>query len=216
MNASKKYQIIWWGTAGCGSRSTGEFLRSCGLDDLYNHEVGCKVGDCAFTHTQGIPKECKGYTIICTTRNPYSRTISSYLDEKVQYGNGDDSYTFEYWFKNVYMAPNRYPTFYADFYMGEWDIIGRKPDYYLKIEDLPGTLRNIPDLEGLTINENAISSYAEGNPHRYENVHDEYIGRFQNIKKYYTQELADMVYDVLEEYFIFFNYDKDSWKTNAM
>lgn len=216
MNASDKYKIIWWGTAGCGSRSTSEFLRGCGVDDLYNHEVKCKVGQCAFTHNQGIPPGCEDYKIICTTRNPYSRTISSYLDEKVQYGNGEDSYTFEHWFKNVYLAPNRYPTFYADFYMGEWDKIGRKPDYYLKIENLVESLKNIPILSELVISEHAVSNHAEGNPHMFENKFDEYIGRFQNITKYYNQEMADLVFETFKDYFNFFNYDRESWKTNAM
>lgn len=216
MNASDKHKIIWWGTAGCGSRGTFEFLRGCGLDDLYNYEVKCKVGECAFTHSQGIPAGCEDYTIICTTRNPYSRTISSYLDEKVQYGNSEDSYTFEHWFKNVYMAPNRFPDFYADFYMGEWDKIGRNPDYYLKIENLVESLKNIPVLSGLTITEEAVKNHAEGNPHMFENKLDEYIGRFQNITKYYNQEMADLVYEAFKDYFIFFDYDKDSWKTNAM
>jgi hypothetical protein len=50
------------------------------------------------------------------------------------------------------------------------------------------------------------------NSYMNENPRDEYVGNFQKFQKYYTQEIADIVYNNHKEYFELGGYDKDSWK----
>ena len=48
--------------------------------------------------------------------------------------------------------------------------------------------------------------------YKNESPYDEYEGQFQKYQRYYNQEIADIVYDNMKQYFIKFGYDKDSWK----
>ena len=221
MNASKEYNIIIWATAGCGSRTITYFLAQNGMKDCINYDVNCNAGlDCAFTHTQGIPKGCEDYQIVCATRNPYSRCVSSFLDEKAENESSDNpdpfEWTFEHWLKNRYFSENRYPDFYADFYMGEWPKIGRNPDYFIRIENVLEDIRKIPNFDKMEFQPHLVESVIQTNNMKNENKYDEYIGQFQNILKYYNQELADLVYEKFKGYFEYFGYHKDSWKTNGL
>lgn len=213
MNASKKRNIIWWGTAGCGSRSFQGFLVGSGIDDLINIPVNCHVGvECSHTHQQGIPKGYENATIICNTRNPYSRAVSSYLDEYVDRERDWGGKKFKTWLKEEYFSGYRLNDI-GHFYILEWDEIGREPDYIIRMEHMEEDIRNCPPLmvgdpERL---EDALESTVRTNNHMNENPHDEYIGNFQHFQKYYDQESADLIYSHLEEYFTRFGYGRDSW-----
>lgn len=212
MNTSKELGFIWWATAGCASRSTSMFITVAGCNDLYNHVDGWYVWkEGAFTHRQGIPEGFEDYSIICNTRNPYSRAISAYLDEFVDVNGSWYGMSFAEWLEKSYFDSHRYPKETPDFYMNTWDEIGRKPDYIIKMEDMLESIRKIPFLANLP-NQEEAAEYLVKNNHKYENPNDEYVGEFQHFQKYYTQELADLVYNNLKEYFDYFGYDKDSWK----
>ena len=51
MNASEKFKFIWWGTAGCGSRSTSMCFSELGVDDLYNYLENVVNGETVHLHT---------------------------------------------------------------------------------------------------------------------------------------------------------------------
>lgn len=213
MNASKKRGIIWWGTAGCGSRSFQGFLVGSGIDDLINVPETCVVGsECSHTHAQGIPKGYENCKIICNTRNPYSRAVSSYLDEYVDLTRSWGGKPFKTWLKEDYFNEERSQNV-DHFYMLEWPEIGREPDYMIRMEHMEEDVRNCPPLmNGDTERiEDAIESSLRRNNNKNENPHDEYIGNFQHFQKYYDQESADLVYTKLEEYFTKFGYERDSW-----
>lgn len=212
MNVSKELGFIWWATAGCASRSTSMYITYGGCDDLFNHVDGWYVWrEGAFTHRQGIPEGCEDYKIVCNTRNPYSRAISAYLDESVEVGGSWFGMSFPEWLEKSYFADHRYPNETPDFYMNKWEKFGREPDYIIKMEDMVGSIEKIPFLNNLPHKERALQ-YLVNNTCKHENPRDEYIGEFQHFQKYYTQELADLVYGNLKEYFDYFGYDKDSWK----
>jgi len=213
MNVSKKRGIIWWATAGCGSRSFQVFLVSSGIDDLINVPERCTVGqECSHTHAQGIPKGYENFKIICNTRNPYSRAVSSYLDEFVDTERGWGGKPFKTWLKEDYFSDDRI-TNVDHFYMLEWKEIGREPDYIIRMEHMEEDIRRCPLLmNGDTDRiEESIESSVRFNNYKNENINDEYVGNFQNFQKHYDQESADLVYSHLKEYFIKFGYEKDSW-----
>ena len=212
MNTSKELGFIWWATAGCASRATSEYITQGGCTDLYNHIDKWKVwSEVAFTHQQGIPEGCEDYKIICNTRNPYSRAVSAYLDESEEKDNLWYKMPFGEWIVKSYFSKNRYPNETPDFYMNKWDEIGRKPDYIIKMEDMENSINNIPFLCNLPYKDDAIEKL-RFNGYKNENPNDEYVGEFQHFQKYYNQEIADLLYTNLKEYFDYFGYEKDSWK----
>ena len=188
------------------------YITHAGCEDLYNHIDKWYVWrEGAFTHRQGIPEGYEDYPIICNTRNPYSRAISAYLDESIEVDNLWYNMPFPEWLEKSYFNTNRYPNETPDFYMNKWDEIGRKPDYIIKMEDMVGSVEKIPMLNNLPNKEEGFKFF-KVNTHKYENPKDEYIGEFQHYQKYYTQDLADMFYEKLKDYFDYFGYDKDSWR----
>jgi hypothetical protein len=213
MNGSKKYGFIWWATAGCGSRAITHVLVEGGCDDLINYNNNFLVWNTGpFTHAQGIPEEFNKFPIVCATRNPYSRAVSAFLDETNDNPNDEVyGYSFEKWIKNVYFKEGRYPSYFPDFYMSQWKSIGREPNYVIHMENMYEDFQNVPLFMSLPNVKNSIDIYLRYNQFKGENPKDEYIGNIQHYQKYYNQELADLVYNNLKEYFDYFGYDKDSW-----
>jgi len=212
MNGSHKCGFIWWGTAGCASRSTSVFLYGCGCDDLSNLPEGIQICvNGSHTHAQGIPEGYEDYPILCNVRNPYSRMVSGFLDVNVK-ENHDDLQNI---FKNYVIERTSEEIRTQDFdhfYMGEWEQIGRRPDYLIRVEHMEEDLRNLPMLPKGDKFEEVIMGCVRNNRHKNENPHDEYNGNHQHYQKYYTQEIADIVYETHKEYFELGGYDKDSWK----
>ncbi len=182
-----------------------------GCEDLYNHNEDFLVWKTGpFTHAQGIPKGLEDLPIICNVRNPYSRAVSGYLDETREEGNKEYGYSFDRWLKEIYFIEGRYPESNDDFYMGEWEKIGRRPDYIIRMENMKEDIEKIPMLMKLPHLERGFE-YLSENRFKGENPRDEYIGNIQHYQKYYNQELADLVYNNLKDYFDYFGYSKDSW-----
>jgi hypothetical protein len=214
MNTTKKFGFIWWATAGCGSRAFYDFIRQTGVDDLYNHYENTYAPLGAFTHYHGVPLGYEHLPIICSIRNPYSRIVSAYLDEKRQSGLGE-KYSFEWWITDEYFSEKRYGNIsQQDFFIHYWEDIGRKPDYFVRIETAYHDVKKIPMLSGLHDIEQFADKYLIHNHFKHENEYDEYIGEIQHYQKYYTREIADFVYERLPGYFEPFGYSKESWKLN--
>jgi hypothetical protein len=79
----------------------------------------------------------------------------------------------------------------------------KKPDLFIRVESLYSDILKIPistdnsDEFFDVVNHNILrNAYSSGYDYR----------------DYYDQDLADYVYSHLEEDFVYFNYNKDSWK----
>jgi hypothetical protein len=215
MNLSKKHKFIFWGTAGCGSRSCATALVNAGVDDLTNTVENFLFPISGpFTHQQGVPEGFENYPIVCLTRNPYSRLVSAFLDEKRQYLENDPNfnYSFEYWLENIYFVEGRFSESQADFFVEEWDKLGVKPDYFIRMEHMELDLKKIKIFENLNFSDEVLNSVVRTNNYANENEYDEYVGNFQKYGRFYNQKNADLVYSYLKHYFDLFGYDKDSWK----
>ena len=211
MNGSHSWKMVWWGTAGCGSRTVSVFLGQAGCEDFYNYRENCNVpNQCSHTHHQGIPEGMDDYTIICNVRNPYSKCVSSYLDETSDNNHENHGLGFKEWIERLVTDHNKQYN-HDHFYMGQWESIGRGADYIIRLEHMEEDMRKIPNIvKGPKFEESLFLI----KKNTYKNVHprDEYQGEFQYFQKYYTQEIADLVYDNHKEYFDLGGYDKDSWK----
>lgn len=212
MNSSKKFGFIWWATAGCGSRAFYDFIRNCGVDDLYNHENETYTPPGAFTHNQGIPFELEHFPIICSIRNPYSRLVSAYLDEKRQSGLGE-KYQFDWWLENEYFSEKRFgDVSFQDFFIHQWKKLNRRPDYFVRLESAYDDIKKIPNLKNLKDTEYHAQNLFFRNIFKFENEYDDYIGEHQNYQKYYSEWSSNFVYKKIPEYFEPFQYSKNSWK----
>lgn len=215
MNVSEKYKFIIWATAGCGSRSCLSTLVRAGVDDLMNMNENFHFPNTgSFTHQQGIPKGYEDYPIICLTRNPYSRLVSAFLDEKRQFleKNPEFDYSFEYWLYKVYFIENRFPSSQSDFFVDEWDSFVNSPKYFIRMENMEEDLKKIDILQSLDFSDEVLDALVRKNNYANENEFDEYVGNFQKYQRFYNEELANFVYDNLKHYFEIFGYQKDSWK----
>jgi hypothetical protein len=211
MNGSHAMKFIWWGTAGCGSRSTQVFLTQAGCDDLKNYNEGYKIpSEGSHTHAQGIPEGMEDYPIICNVRNPYSKCVSSFLDETSDKHHRNYGMEFKEWILEL-TSEDRLRFDYDHYYISEWEKIGRRPNYLIRLEHMGEDLRKLPMYQHNERFENAMTS-VRVNSYMNENPRDEYVGNFQKFQKYYTQEIADIVYNNHKEYFELGGYDKDSWK----
>ena len=213
MNGSDSWKFIWWGTAGCASRATQSCLFSSGCEDLRNYNENCHVNDeCSHTHMQGIPKGMEEYPIICNLRNPYSLSVSSWLDETIDTNHNSYGMSFSDWVLNSLTTEDRMSQDYPHYFISEWDGIGRRPDYYIRMEHMEEDIKKIPQILKSERYEDSLNSVIRVNTYKNQNPNDEYRGEFQNFQKYYTKELADRIYETHVEYFELGEYDKDSWK----
>lgn len=211
MNGSHEMKFIWWGTAGCGSRTTQVFLVQAGCKDLKNYNEGFEIPQQgSHTHAQGIPEGMEEYPIICNVRNPYSKCVSSYLDESSDKNHENYDISFKDWLLKL-THEDRITRDADHFYMLEWEGFGRRPDYLIRLEYMEEDLRKLPMFEHNQDFEDAMFGI-RNNIYKNENPRDEYIGQLQHFQKYYDQEIANLVYNTHKEYFELSGYDKDSWK----
>jgi hypothetical protein len=76
-------------------------------------------------------------------------------------------------------------------------------DYLIKYESLDDDVLKLPyDLDFNLIKENIYKS-------NLKRLND---GKYSDYKFYYTQELADIVFERNQNIFEFFGYERDSWK----
>lgn len=211
MNVSKKCNLIYWGTAGCGSRCISSFIYSIGCDDFLNTEEGKIIGKgCSHTHNVGIPEGYEECDLITVVRNPYSLFVSRWLDEANDMVAENVVEGFrEYVFENDLWRYFGQGDFY---HLHQWKELGRFPDYILRMEHFEEDLRKVPQLVDKELFEENIIEYIRTNFYKNGSKYDEYIGEIQNYKKYWTEDIAEFYYNKMKDYFTTFGYDRDSWK----
>lgn len=212
MNATDKFGFIWWATAGCGSRATSMCFGILGVDDMFNYHEKIMNGEGgSYTHLHGFPKGKEDWPVVCNVRNPYSLVVSGYLDilaehtkrgEKIEYKD----YLVDYYFQDSNMERE------DPFFLNEWRNYHKEPDYIIHMETMDEDLKSLPFFDDEEKMEEAINTFVKTNKFKNESPHDEYVGEFQKFQRFYNQEIADLVYNNMKEYFIKFGYDKDSWK----
>ena len=203
-------KLVYWGTAGCGSRSHGAFLHD--IDILSSRGI---------THEQGMPEDVDhSWKVICMIRNPYTMCWSTfsdlYMDLHENRGTIEDiKKSFkEYIMKKRY--ERHFPDNYDIFYYNQWDKLGRTPDYFIRMEHASVDFAKIPNIKDYCSEEKyqeSLKFHIFTNHHAHENQLDDYRSdRQQKITHLYDQEMADKVYNTEKKIFDIGEYDKDSWK----
>ena len=231
MNVSHDYKFIWWAAPRCASRETagamGLFNFWIYYPDAPSH-VGNRFGELEdnpikyegnpFTHFASIPPEINpdDYKLIINVRNPYSWVVSCWHAE----------------FNDLRSNPDAEPCSFEEFiksrtehfWNNEEDTtdrqivnLNKQPDYLIRFENLVEDVLAIPFIKEKE-NHPKIQRWiqtAEGRKIK-NGWREGYREEVKDIpwKNWYNQELADIVYNIKENYFKTFGYDKDSWKWN--
>ena len=209
MNYSDKFKFVWWSTGGAATRSvTGILQQSFGLNPEDPEGAG--------SHDVGIPEHCSDYKIICNVRNPYSWIVSSFTDEDMAKLKRDGGrLNFDKFIKD----PDSFNKIALNTHIYDrWEELGiRAPDYYIKMENIRGSIENIPILQP---NPDIDWTLHEENQYMHKDDDSKTMRSYDergvrnDWKDYYNQELADFVYNDprINKMFNLTGYDRDSWK----
>jgi hypothetical protein len=191
MYISDGYQIQWWVPPRTASRMTNKFLQRLNFRGQWGHHT--VYGDST-------------YDVYLNIRNPYSIVASLFFLSRVANG-----LTFE---EFVRKSKGEYLGFHNTHLL---DYIQALKDRKLKLVKLIRVENLIDDLLSIDfIRENEellvkeIEELNKGVGPWRKGYNPEMLKPYS---EFYTQELADIVYQNRKKYFKFGGYDKDSWKT---
>ena len=184
INYSDKHKVLWATPQRTATRSCIEIQKYFEFDVFGQHDLE-------------IPKDKKDYFFVFNTRNPYIRMISIYHLFCIKYNLKPNN--FNNWIREKIIEEIKYPH-YQVFLKTK---ILKKPDLFIRVESLYSDILKIPIS---TDNSDEFFDVVNHNISRnnYSSGYD--------YRDYYDQDLADYVYSHLEEDFVYFNYNKDSWK----
>jgi hypothetical protein len=170
--------------------------------DIYNmktEEVVYQFNSVSHHHCMIIPQRYEDYSIICTARNPYQRLVSAYNNLKTTTeSNKPFTENFKSYFsKNI---DNGFPLTQDNFFYN------KTPKYFLRVESLYYDYIQIPFIRNSKLNKSGLL-YELCN----KKIHKTSIEK-KSLKEYYTEDMADLVYNKFKTYFDLLGYDKDSWK----
>jgi hypothetical protein len=188
INYSDKHRVLWATPRRTATRSCIPIQKYFGFEVAGQHELE-------------IPKNKEDYFFIFNTRNPYIRMISIYHLFCINYGLIPNN--FNNWVREKLSEEIKYPNQTLDYQIFLKNKITKTPDLLVRVENLYSDILTLPffndDSDALfdIVNKNILKNgYSSG----------------YDYKEYYNQDLADYVYSYLEEDFVYFNYNKDSWK----
>jgi len=232
MNISHKNKALWWASARCASRATFKILELYDFTQpshaiQYQHSVsflglvpGAKeIFD--YSHNIGVPPGAEKYFLMMNIRNPYSRAVSWWYSRES--GNIDPNapqkgffITFEDFIKKRTSKYKNGVTILGDYEKG---VELKKPDLFIRYEHLEEDIKKIPFVDwsdpmvktryNTYILKNSFHNAESDRGMMDRNKDDD---RYVDWKKYYTEELADLIWRGHQKQFDLFGYDKDSWK----
>ena len=194
MITSDKYKIHWWGIGANGSATM--FWAFTNMFDMPS-----KKGAGGRRNNYDNNSFKNGYKKIVSTRNPYE-WITAVLFDHNQLDNFEDYLTDN--LMNLELMKQ----------VKQWEEDGFTPDYFIKCDDMYGSLLEIPELKAKT-EELGDELFFTINTPDYDELGK---GRQRLVeggwKQYWNQELVDNVLSnkYLKRLFDLTGYDEDSWK----
>ena len=193
MAYSEKYKYQWWGQPRTASRAMIPIQNKLGFVDTNHH-------NCTITNPN--------WSTIVSIRNPYSRMVSFWILRHQLKHFDQPRINFEEFVKNE----NEYYNIQGNHL---WNPISRLEKlsgqvFTIRVENLVDDLMRIPLIkENLSLVEEELKRLSSENPFRENHL----IDLEKPYSEYYTEELANIVYEKKFEEFTTWNYDSDSWKT---
>jgi hypothetical protein len=204
INVSEKHKIILWLWKKCGTEHMTKIMNNF---DFKHYKI---QGDKLILTHNWVEKnhDCnlfignENYKILAAVRNPYTRVFSDYTFNRIPQ---EFTYTEENKEKfrvHVYKIIIHSEKFFENC----MDFDGRTPDYAVRLENLYEDYSKIPFIVESEYYKSGELKKAITQKVNVSNE-DETLW-----KKFYTQEIADIVYYRMPRYFDLFGYDKNSWK----
>ena len=174
--------------------------------DLKTNKVLDKLDSVIHHHCMNIPQRYEDYSIICTARNPYSRLVSAYNNSRIITEinkPSDENFKNHFSKKKIdtgYQSDNGFP------YGRDSFLYNETPKYFLRVESLYHDYIQIPFIKNSKLNKSGVL-YELCN----KKIHST-GDKKRPLKEYYTEDMADYMYDKFKYYFDIIGYSKDSWK----
>lgn len=193
---SEKYKVQWWRVMRNASRTLEEIPIKLGFTDK-ERSHSCLVHN---------PE----WSVVLCCRNPYGRAISFWLLRNFTDINYEHRVTFESYIK----SPNEFFTINETNLFEPIDVLKQYPEmpkYVIRFENMYNDLMEIPFIVENFNELSEILYRIKLNPRRYKEQYVEDIEK--PYSSFYTQELADIVWENKQYEFEYWGYSRDSWKT---
>ena len=196
MSYSNEYKVFWYLPKRTATRSIRPILDYFNFIDSDNHNF--------FTEEFQL-----SYYFISNVRNPYSRVVSIF---KWSTEMNLTSSPFEIWVEKMFeIKPNNDSIFIPDEnrLLKIFNHFNKLPNYVVRYEHLEEDLKNISFIkENWCDDLNKLFS---------ENITNNRYNSLGNLswQVFYNKDLAESVYSYFEHDFLYFNYDKNSWKNGT-
>lgn len=194
MHLSEEFKVYWFTPQRNGTRSTKQFLESLGFRTVF--------------HQFFFDSEKENYFFICNVRNPYSRLVSIFglnSHHEKNFKRDFKQWTFEKFKSDIFLE-----TYKVNYHKKILEL-NRPFNKFVRLENLKDDILSLHfvDLNNEKVKESFENSIIHNS---YKNEFEEEMDE-KNIKwfEFYDTEVADFVYNELEEQFILFNYKKNSW-----
>ena len=204
INLSQKHKIILWLWKKCGTSHMTKIMNKYDFKyyRIENDNLTLIENNVVQKHYCNLFHGHENYKILAAVRNPYSRFFSEFTfsrkPEEFIY-NEINKENFRFF---IYQS-----TVYTDIISNECvDFSQRIPDYPVRLENLYEDYSKIPFI---TDSEYFKSGELKKDINIKVNVSNENDSLW---RKFYTQEIADIIYYRMPRYFELFGYDKNSWK----
>lgn len=188
MNYSDKHKVLWATPIRTATRACTPIQEYFEFDIIGKHDLQ-------------IPKGKEDYFFVLNTRNPYARMISIYRLYCIHFKLVPNN--FKIWITKKLDEEIKFPKETLDYQIFLKKKIDKVPDLIIRLENLYSDILKLP-----FFNDNSDELFDIVNDNIIKNVYSSGY----DYKEYYNQDLADYVYSYLEEDFVYFNYNKDSWK----
>ena len=221
MNVSTKVQTVWLAPPRTATRSTWKLL------ELYEFKpIGITPAKSPYTHNIGVPNGAEDYNLLVNFRNPYSLMVSTWYYDHTRNKTNIKELSFEQYVRDkciTRILSSTRRSIKDHFYSEACNVIKKTNKSYIviKYESLVEDIKKIPFID---FNDTVIQS--RYNEYILKNNFNESSTILGELKKdssekhitdwryYYTEELANIVYDYKAEQFEVFGYNKDSWKNS--
>jgi hypothetical protein len=204
INLSQKHKIILWLWKKCGTSHMAKIMNKYDFkyyrieDDnlilLQDHVVQ--------KHYCNLLPGHENYKILAAVRNPYSRFFSEYT-----FFRSKEEFSLNEINKEKFRTFIYQITISTEILSNECvDFSQRIPDYSVRLENLYEDYSKIPFIV-------ESEYYKSGELKKDISIKVNVSNEDDNLwRKFYTQEIADIIYYRMPRYFELFGYDKNSWK----
>lgn len=205
VNVSEKHKTILWLWKKCGTTHMTKILNKFDFKYYEIKDGGLSMlkNTIVQKHSCSLFEGHENYKIIAAIRNPYSRFFSEFTFNKNLEQFIPNEENIENFRQFIYQI-----TVFSEVLSNECvDFSERVPDYPVRLENLYEDYSKIPFIV-------ESEYYKSGELQKYVNQKENVSNKDENLwRKFYTQEVADLIYYRMPRYFELFGYDKNSWKS---